>query len=125
MDTLGLLHALVIHPGNLQDRDGGKQVLEKASRCLSRLKRIWADSAYCGALQEWAKIECGWEPEIVRRPPGLKTFQVLPKRWIVERSFAWLNPYRLLAKEYELTPESSASDLYIAYSHRMLRWLVS
>jgi putative transposase len=112
--------SLEVQPGNLQDRDGGKQVLEKAQGCL---QHIWADNGYSGALQAWAKAQYGWELEIIRRPPRLKTFQVLPKRWIVERTFAWLNKYRLLAKEYELTLKSSASDLYLALSHRMLRWL--
>lgn len=69
------------------------------------------------------KDRYGWDLEIVQKPPGLHAFQVLPKRWIVERTFAWLNKYRLLAREYELSLESSTSDLYLSLSHRMLRWL--
>ena len=107
----------------MQDRVGAKAVLEKAARHLSQLRRIWADGGYSGTLVDWVKTQYGWELEIVKKTPGLTTFQPLPKRWIVERTFAWLNKYRLLAKEYERTLESSQANVYCALSHRMLRWL--
>lgn len=107
----------------MQDRVGAREVLAKARGRLTRLKKIWADGGYTGELVGWVKEQCGWQLEIVQKPPAQTTFQVLPKRWIVERSFAWLNPYRLLDKEHELLVETSQADIFAAYSHRMLRWL--
>lgn len=72
---------------------------------------------------DWTRQHCGWTLEIVEKSPHQKTFEVLPQRWIVERSFAWLNPYRLLDKEHEVLPQTSEGNIYAAYSHRMLRWL--
>lgn len=113
----------MIQPGNIQDRLGARTVLEKAAKHLTRLKCIWADGGYTGLLANCLKAQYGWSLEIVSKPPGLKTFQPLPKRWIVERTFAWLNSYRLLAKEYERTLESSKNDTYLAMSRCMLKRL--
>ena len=110
---------------SVQDRIGAKEVLEKVKGQLTRMKRIWADGGYQGELVDWVREQCGWELEIVKKPPEQKTFQVLPKRWVVERSFAWLSPYRLLDKEHELLPETSEGNIYAAYTRRMLRWLTS
>lgn len=87
------------------------------------MRKIWADSAYKGTLIDWVREQCGWTLNIVEKRPEQNTFEVLPKRWVVERSFAWLNPYRLLDKEHELLVETSQADILAAYSHRMLRWL--
>lgn len=121
VDTLGLLQCLVIQPANLQDRIGAKAVFTKAKQKLTRLQKVWADGNYTGVLIDWVKKQCHWDLEIVYKPEGIKTFDVLPKRWLVERTFSWLNPYRLLAKEYELTIQSSESNIYIALSHLMLK----
>lgn len=125
MDTLGLLHSLKVQAANIQDRIGARDVLLNAKKKLTRMKKIWADGGYTGELIEWTRQECGWELEIVEKHPEQKTFQLLPKRWVVERSFAWLNPYRLLDKEHELLVQTSQADIFAAYSHRMLRWLAS
>lgn len=123
MDTLGLLHALQVQAASVQDRAGAKTLLEQAKKQLTRLKHIWADGGYSGELVNWVREQCGWVLEIVQKKPAQKTFEVFPKRWVVERSFAWLNPYRLLDKEHELLVETSQADIFAAYSHRMLRWL--
>ena len=128
VDTLGLIVAIVVHAANLQDRDGAKLVLEKLAakndkgrRLFPRLKLIWADGGYAGQLIEWAKQLGRWTLEIVKRTePG---FAVLPKRWIVERTFAWLGKYRRLSKDYESLTESSESMIRIAMINLMLHRL--
>src|SRR5580658_5073934 len=98
VDTLGLIIAIVVHAANLQDRDGAKLVLAKLNekrkgrRLFPSLKLIWADGGYSGQLIDWAKHLGRWTLEIVKRSET--GFVVLPKRWIVERTFAWLGKYR-------------------------------
>ena len=75
------------------------------------------------ALVAWTHVHCGWQLEIVKRPPAAKGFVLLPKRWVAERTFGWFNRYRLLSKEYETTLESSTADIHVAMSHLMLRRL--
>lgn len=123
-----MIVAIVVHAANLQDRDGAKLVLEKLAakndkgrRLFPRLKLIWADGGYAGQLIEWAKQLGRWTLEIVKRTePG---FAVLPKRWIVERTFAWLGKYRRLSKDYESLTESSESMIRIAMINLMLHRL--
>lgn len=123
VDTMGLLLAVVVHAANIQDRDGAKLVLSKVTACLPRLALIWADGGYAGQLIEWVQTHCGWVLEIIKRPPDSKGFQVLPRRWVVERTFGWLGRYRRLSKDYEHLPESSENMIYIAMIHLMLRRL--
>jgi putative transposase len=78
------------------------------------LSRIWADGAYAGELVQWVKMACRWTLEIVNRTDDLKGFQVLPHRWVVERTFGWLNRYRRLAKDYERSCESSEAMIQVA-----------
>ena len=88
-----------------------------------RLKKILADGIYNGGIAEWAAELGGWIFELVIRPEGHKKFEVLPWRWIVERTFAWLGRYRRLSKDYEGSEESSESWIYVAMTHLMLRRL--
>jgi putative transposase len=127
VDTLGLIIAIVVHAASLQDRDGAKLVLarlnekRKGRRLFPRLKLIWADGGYAGKLIDWAKHLGRWTLEIVTRSePG---FVVLPKRWIVERTFAWLGKYRRLSKDYETLTESSESMIRIAMINLMVHRL--
>lgn len=120
VDTLGLLLIVVVHAACIQDRDGAKLVLERAKGKFPRLALIWADGAYGGKLVEWVKTICSWVLEIVKRTDDVKGFKVLPRRWVVERTFGWLNRYRRLAKDYERTPESSETMVQIAMIRVML-----
>jgi putative transposase len=122
VDTLGLVVAVVVTAASVQDRDGAKHVFQRA-KGAPRLERVWADGAYAGQLVEWTQTECGWQLEIVRRPDGARGFTLLPKRWVVERTFAWLGRYRVLSKDYEATVESSEAQIHLAMIHIMLRRL--
>ncbi len=123
VDTLGLILALVVHPANVQDRDGAKLVLALLKGRFSRLKLIWADGGYAGQLIQWTRTVCRRVLEIVKRSDDVKGFKVLPKRWIVERTFAWFGRYRRLSKDYETLPESSEAVIYLAMIHLMVRRL--
>jgi putative transposase len=123
VDTLGLILAVCVHSAGIQDRDGAKLLLEKAS-WFGWLRTIWADGGYAGSLLEWFKTRRIGKPahiEIVKKPPG--GFKLLPHRWVVERTFAWLGNYRRLSKDYEVKTEHSEAFIYIAASRLMLRRL--
>ncbi len=115
----------MVHEASIQDRDGAKLVFFAAMSVLSTLLLVWADGGYAGQLVEWVKKQEGWKwvLEIVKRTDDMKGFVLLPHRWIVERTFAWLGNYRLLAKEYEYSFESSESDIYLAMIQLMLKRL--
>jgi putative transposase len=123
VDTLGLLLAVVVHAANVQDRDGAKLVLTKLIGRFPRLWLLWADGGYQGALLSWALVVGGWVIELVKKPAGTTTFAVLPKRWIVERTFAWLGRCRRLSKDYEALPATSEAWIHIAMIHLMLKRL--
>lgn len=123
MDTLGLLLEVLVHPASVQDRDGAKYLLENLKEEFPRLKKLWADAAYAGQFLEWVEQKLGCQLEVVRKLKQQKGFAVLPKRWIVERTFAWLDDNRLLSKEYERTLESSEANIYLAMTRLMLRRL--
>ena len=121
VDCLGLLLAVVVHPADIQDRDGAKLVLEKAQGSYPALQLIWADGGYAGALIAWVQITCGWILQTVLRPVGIKGFVLLPRRWVVERTFAWLNQYRRLSKDYEYLTSVSETMIIVAMIHIMAR----
>lgn len=123
VDVMGLLLMVVVHAASIQDRDGAKLVLEKAKGRFPRLRLIWADGAYAGKLVDWVKTVCQWVLEILKRNDEVKGFQVLPRRWVVERTLGWLGRYRGLSKEYEGLPETSESMIYVAMIHLMVRRL--
>lgn len=116
---------IVVHPADIQDRDGGKLVLEKLAGLFPRLKLIWADGAYAGKLVDWAKEFGQWILEIVKRSDGAKGFELLPHRWIVERTFAWLGRFRRLSKDYEVLIETSEAMIRIAMIRLMVRRLAA
>ncbi|MCC4771285.1 IS5 family transposase [Methanosarcina sp. DH2] len=121
VDTIGLLMIVVVHTANIQDRDGAKLVLEQVKDSFPRLKLIWADAGYSGQLIDWVNSVCGWILEIVKRSDDVKGFQVLPRRWVVERTFGWLGRYRRLSKDYERLTESSQAFIYAAMIHIMIK----
>jgi putative transposase len=126
VDTLGLLLIVVVTAANVQDRDGAQLALRELYRRLCdswRLQKIWADGGYRGALIEWVQSVLGWSLEIVEKLGDQVGFQVLPKRWIVERTFAWLNRQRRLSKDYERLPQTSEAFVYVAMIRLMIRQL--
>lgn len=123
VDTLGLLLAVVVHSAAIQDRDGAKLVFLKAAALCPTISLVWADGGYAGKLIEWLQQWCGWVLEIVRKLEGQVGFQVLPKRWLVERTFAWLGHSRRLSKDYEELLENSEAMVQIAMIRLMLQRL--
>jgi putative transposase len=124
VDTLGLLIAVVVTSADVQDYHGAKPVLEKVKGRRPRLKVVWADGIYEKQwLIEWVKSECGWELQVIKRTDDTKGFKLLPKRWVVERTFAWLGRYRRLSKDYEGLTETSEAMIQMAMIHIMLRRL--
>jgi putative transposase len=125
VDTLGLVLKAVVHSASIQDRDGAKLVLEGIQLAHPELEKIWADGGYRGKLITWVKELTGIELEIVKRNDDLHTFQIVPKRWVSERTFGWFNRFRRLSKDYEANPRNSESLIYIAMAHLMLRRLTA
>ena len=123
VDTLGLILAVVVHPANIQDRDGAKLVFEKVRGKFRRLSLVWADGDYAGQLIQWLADFCHWTLPIVKRCDKATGFHVLPRRWVVERTFGWIGRCRRLSKDYEADPRSSEAMVYIAMIQLMLRRL--
>jgi putative transposase len=124
VDSLGLLIAVVVHSGAIQDQDGARLVLARVAERFTRLKVIWADSAYGrNGLPTWVQATYKWLLQTVQRPLGAKGFVLLPKRWVVERTFAWLGRCRRHSKDFETTPASSEAMIYISMIHLMLKRL--
>ena len=114
---------MIVHTADIQDRDGAKLVLSTLVGRFPRLRLIWADGGYAGQLIEWVKATAGWILEIVKRSDKVQGFVVLPHRWIVERTFAWLGRYRRLSKDYEALPQTGEAMIYAAMISLMLRRL--
>ncbi len=123
VDTMGLLLMVVVHAASIQDRDGAKLVFDKIQYFFPKLYLIWADGGYAGKLVNWARHFIGCLIEIVKPDANTSGFKVLPRRWVVERTFAWLGRYRRLSKDYEYYPETSETMIYAAMTHFMLRRL--
>ena len=104
-------------------RDGARLVLSKLLGRFPRLQVIWADAAYAGRLVAWAWATGGWLLNVVRRNPGSHQFEVLPRRWVVERTLAWLSRCRRLSKDYEELPETGETWVHIAMAHLTLKRL--
>ena len=121
VDTIGLLLVVMVLPANIQDRDGAKQLLAAffAQAPRRRVKHIWADGGYAGALLEWARKLWRCTVEIVKRTE-LHTFKVLPRRWVVERTFGWLGRYRRLNRDYERQAKTGETMVYLAMIRLML-----
>ena len=121
VDTLGMLLVVVVHAAGVQDRDGARRVLRRLVGWFPRLLTIFADGGYAGRLERFAAGLGGWLLAIVRKSPGQRTFVVLPKRWVVERTFAWLNRFRRLSKDYEEQTRNSETMIRLAMISVMLR----
>lgn len=139
VDTGGLVLQALVHAAHVTDRVGGQQLVEgigDVAQAFPRLRHLWVDSAYQGSFVEWAEQTLQWTVEVVARPsrwvwvpadqepPPVPTgFQVLPRRWVVERTFGWLGRWRRTSKDYEYLPATSACVIYLAMTQIMLRRL--
>lgn len=134
MDTGGLVLTAVVHPANLTDRAGARHVLTEARAQHPRLERVWADAGYTGGLIPWAKQELDLTLTVVKRPSRWvrvpldhepesmpSGLTILPRRWVVERTFAWLGRNRRLSKDYEAVPATEEAWIHIA----MIRLMVA
>lgn len=121
VDTLGLLLAIVVTAADVSDRAGARLVASQLCGRFAQLVKLFADAGYSGAPLATVMLTFGWVLEIVRGVVGLTTFEVQRKRWIVERTFGWLNRYRRLSKDYEELPETSEVMILIAMTHLMVR----
>ena len=114
-DTNGLLVAVAVHPADVQDRDGAAPLLASIRHAFPWLRHVFADGGYAGAKLATALAALGrWTLEIVKRPAAAKGFALLPRRWVVERTLAWLNRNRRLAKDFEALIETATAWLFLA-----------
>jgi transposase len=104
VDTTGLLLEVLVTPASTQDRDAARPLLFNLHRARRRIRLAWADGGYTGKLQPWAATYLKLTVQVVRRPDALHTFAVLPRRWVVERTLAWITSYRRCARDYERLP---------------------
>jgi putative transposase len=133
VDTTGLVLRAVVHPANVSDRDGAYHVLEDLTQRFPTVRHLWVDAGYSGTVVTWIEQTLGRSVTVVRKPrrwirapadqepPPMPTgFQVLPRRWVVERTFAWLGRYRRLSKDYEALPATEEAWIHLAMSSLML-----
>ena len=114
-DTNGLLVAAIVHAADIQDRDGAPALLASVRTLFPWLRHVFADGGYAGPKLETALAQIGtWTLEIIKRSDTAKGFELLPRRWVVERTIAWLNRNRRLAKDFEATIESAVAWIFIA-----------
>jgi len=126
VDSEGLLVCAVVHPANVQDRDGAPILLAALPPALGKLHHIVADAAYAGDKLRTALGRMGhWTVEIIKKDPAQRGFAVLPRRWVVERSFAWFGRNRRLSKDFERSPDAALEYLYIASVKLMVRRLAA
>ena len=116
--------AVAVHPADVQDRDGALLVLDRRTRRLFPfLEAIFADGAYGGDKLRRAMADAAWRIEVVKRPATARGFEVIPKRWVVERTIAWINRCRRLAKDYENLNRTAVAFIRLASIRLMLRRL--
>jgi transposase len=123
VDALGLLLAVVVTAAGVQDRDGAMPLLERTRRACLRIALVWADNAYAGRLVVWAGENLGLRLQIVRRTDGMSGFVILPRRWVVERSLAWITRRRRCVRDYERRAESHEAMVRWAMTLVMVRRL--
>ncbi len=133
VDTIGLLLLVRVHPANVQDRDGARLLLAGLAGRFPRLAMLWVDAAYQGPCATWITATLGWAVAVVRKPRTRRRvpddeepperpagFQVLPRRWVVERTFAWLGRNRRLSKDYEVLTATEEAWIDLAMTRLML-----
>jgi putative transposase len=135
VDTMGLVLKAFVHEADLRDPDAAPALISWASKYLPTVRHVWVDMGYRGAFINWVKDETQWSVEVVKRPsrwgrypadvdpPPMPAFTVLPRRWVVERSFGWSGMNRRLSKDYEQVCETSEAWLYLGMIRLLLRRL--
>ena len=123
VDTCGLLLAVLVTAASVSDPEGARRLLGKLAGFCKKLRLIWVDGTYRGSLVDWVADKFRFRLEPVLRPKGHKGFVLLARRWVVERTFAWLGFHRRLSIDYERLPESSEAFIYIAMIRLMVRRL--
>lgn len=121
VDVLGLVLVVLVLAADIQDRDGGWKVLSAMHAAYPSITKVWADGAYAGELVRHSRDKMNVDVEIVKTPPGTHTFKVLPRRWVVERTFGWMNWERRLSKDYERLPETTQAFVYVSMVRLMAR----
>jgi putative transposase len=123
VDTMGLLLVIIVTAASVSDPAGARQLFKRLSGACKKLRLIWVDGTYRGHLLEWVILHCRFRLRPVLRRDDQKGFVVLPRRWVVERTFAWITQCRRLDKDYETLPESSEALIYFAMTRLMIRRL--
>ena len=126
VDTMGMVLAVAVTPADVQDRDGAEEVLGALKAPFCRVRKVWADGAYAGRLVDWVaglRSRPPVELEIVKRSDEAVGFEVIARRWVVERTLGWLNRCRRLSKDYEATIRSAVAMIRLAMIHVMVRRL--
>jgi putative transposase len=123
VDTIGLLLAVLITAASVQDRDAAKPLLWNLKKVFPTVRLAWADGGYAGRLVTWANKALKLTVQIVSRPAGLHTFQVLPRRWVVERTLSWITRHRRTVRDYERLPAHHETYVYWAMIIVMTRRL--
>jgi putative transposase len=124
VDTLGLVWSVRVVSGDTSEAAGAKQLLAPVKDHLPRWRVVWVDGGYENRIEAWVREHCSFRIEVIKRTQK-KGWELLPKRWVVERTFGWLNRWRGLAKEYDFDPGSTEAAIYLAMSHLMLRRLTA
>ena len=125
VDTLGLLLAIVVTAASVSDPAGARLLFARLGGACKKLRLIWVDGTYRGQLVEWVSHHMRFVLRVTLRPDGAKGFVLLPRRWVVERTLAWLNQSRRLSKDYERLPQSSEAMIDLSMTRLMLRRLAA
>lgn len=150
VDTLGLPLLIKVTPANVGDREGGTTLLALAAQALPTIKHLFVDRGYLGKWTKWVQEVVGWQVQVVQRPGAgtwsrgiwwpegeplpdwyferlkeRKRFRVIPRRWVVERSFAWYSFHRRLVRDYEYLPETTEAFMQVAMTRLMVRRLAT
>ena len=123
VDTTGLLMAIAVTAASVQDRDGARLLFSRLGGACKKLRLIWVDGGYRGQLLDWVAERYRFRLRVVLRPKEQEGFAVLPRRWVVERTFAWFNHHRRLSKDYEVQVSTSETMIYIVMIRLMVRRL--
>ena len=119
VDVMGLILCIVVTAASVQDRDGARPLLWRLAASFRTVTLIWADGGYAGKLVTWAAGTLHRTLQIVKRPDNLHTFKVLPRRWVVERTFGWIMKHRRCVRDYERLPQHHETYLYWSMIHVM------